>query len=147
MPTGDRLTSAKYDCVADTPLSSESAIDRGLSQAVKLCHGLAVDAGWWAEFNLMSASGQKSFLGTKIALIHSEVSEMLEGLRKGKADDHLPHRTAEEVEAADVFIRLADYCGKRDIDLASAVLEKLAYNQQRADHKPEERAKPGGKVF
>lgn len=31
--------------------------------------------------------------------------------------------------------------------LAGAVIEKLAYNQQRADHKPENRYAEGGKVF
>jgi hypothetical protein len=32
-------------------------------------------------------------------------------------------------------------------DLAGAIMEKLAYNQQRADHKPEARAAEGGKSF
>jgi hypothetical protein len=34
-----------------------------------------------------------------------------------------------------------------DLDLANAVLDKLDYNQNRADHKLENRAKEGGKKF
>lgn len=84
---------------------------------------------------------------TKLALIHSEVSETLEGLRKGLQDSHLPHRSAEEVELADTLIRIFDYAAWRHMDIASAVAEKLAYNEQRADHKPEARAAAGGKKF
>jgi hypothetical protein len=70
---------------------------------------------------------------------------MLEGLRKGLPDSHLPEYSAEAVEAADLFIRLADYCGARNIDLYRVVRDKLLYNARRADHKPEARAAAGGK--
>lgn len=43
-----------------------------------------------------------------IALIHSELSEMLEADRKDSMDSHLPDRKGWEVEGADVFIRLLD---------------------------------------
>lgn len=85
--------------------------------------------------------------GTDCALIHSEVSEAMEGFRKDLMDDHLPHRKMAEVELADVFIRTADTCGKHGFDLAAAVAEKFAYNQVRADHKLENREKEGGKKF
>lgn len=85
--------------------------------------------------------------GEMIALMHSELSEMLEGTRKNLMDDHLPHRRSEEVEAADLFIRLMDYAGGWGLDLDGAVAEKRAYNAVRADHKPENRVKPGGKQF
>lgn len=111
------------------------------------CHRLAVQSGWWTEHDEMPEQYRKYFLGTKIALIHSETSELLEGNRKGRADDHLPHRPAEEVEAADILIRLMDYCGKRGFDLSGAVIEKLAYNQAREDHRPEHRHGDGGKQF
>lgn len=43
-----------------------------------------------------------------IALIHSELSEMLEADRKGLKDSHLPDRDGWEVEGCDVLIRLLD---------------------------------------
>lgn len=115
----------------------------GLEQAVKLCHGLAFMSGWWKPGDAQDLNA----VGTKLALIHSEVSEALEGVRKDKQDDHLPHRKSEEVELADAVIRIFDLAGARDLDLAGAIIEKLAYNQQRADHKPENRAAAGGKAF
>ena len=87
------------------------------------------------------------FCGNKIALKHGEVSEMHEGLRKGLPDKHLPLRSNEEVEAADIFIRLADYCGARNLDLLGAVKEKMKYNSVREDHKIKNRNKEGGKKF
>lgn len=85
--------------------------------------------------------------GEMLCLIHSEVSEMLEGVRKGGDDKHLPDRTVEEVEAADVLIRLLDYCCYRRLDLGGATLAKLAYNRTRADHTREARLAAGGKKF
>ena len=106
-------------------------------------HASCRDAGWWKPEDV----GDKHVLGTKIALIHSEVSEMLEGLRKNLPDDHLPEESMEGVEAADIFIRLADYCGARGINLGSLVAKKLAYNAQRADHKLGAREAEHGKKF
>jgi hypothetical protein len=85
--------------------------------------------------------------GTMIALIHSELSEALEGLRKGRSDEHLPHRLNAEVELADAIIRIMDFAGLKGYDIGGAVIEKLEYNRHRADHKPENRAKDGGKKW
>lgn len=82
-----------------------------------------------------------------LLLVHSEVSEIVEGVRKDVMDDHLPHRKMEEVEAADVLIRLLDYCAYRKLDLAGAVREKLAYNTTRRDHTHEARRAEHGKKF
>lgn len=85
--------------------------------------------------------------GTMIALIHSELSEALEGFRKDLPDDHLPHRPMAEVELADAMIRIFNLTGKKNFDIGGALAEKHVYNMTRADHKPENRAKAGGKKF
>lgn len=85
--------------------------------------------------------------GEMIALMHSELSEMLEGERKNLMDSHLPHRKSAEVELADLLIRAFDYAGKFGFDLDGAVAEKMTYNAQRADHKPAARLAEGGKAF
>jgi hypothetical protein len=106
-------------------------------------HARNVAAGWWSDL----ATGQRIERndGEMIALMHSELSEGLEGVRKSKMDDHLPHRPMVEVEMADTIIRILDYCGGRGLDIGGALVEKLAYNAQRADHKPENRKLADGK--
>lgn len=107
-------------------------------------HERNIKAGWWPNGRLPHSP---EVYALKIALIHSEVSEMLEGLRKGLPDKHLTHRSQEEVEAADILIRLFDYAGARGLDLDGAMAEKRAYNERRADHKAGARSAKGGKTF
>tara|TARA_R110002020_G_scaffold62613_1_gene167337 strand:+ start:10299 stop:10670 length:372 start_codon:yes stop_codon:yes gene_type:complete len=99
--------------------------------------------GWWGDGDNVDPH----VIGTKMCLIHSEVSEMMEGFRKGLPDDKLPHRPMAEVEAADVIIRLLDLAGSQGWDLDGAVREKLEFNSVRPDHKAEARAAFGGKSF
>jgi NTP pyrophosphatase (non-canonical NTP hydrolase) len=117
-----------------------------LTQWRDTVHASTTAAGWW-DVDWNDAVSSANFCAAKIALLHSEVSEMLEGVRKGLPDDHLPHRSMTEVEAADVFIRLIDLCGALNLDIEGAVAEKLAYNQKRADHTRTARAGAGGKKF
>lgn len=86
-------------------------------------------------------------VGTLISLIHSELSECLEGFRKDVMDDHLPHRKMAEVELADAIIRIFDLGGRYNFDLGGAISEKMDYNSRREDHKRENRSQPGGKKF
>lgn len=85
--------------------------------------------------------------GERFALIHSEVSEAFEGVRKNSMDSHLPHRKAVEVELADALIRIFDYAGDNGLDLGGALIEKLEYNRSRADHTNAARLAEGGKKF
>lgn len=120
-----------------------------------IIHMANLDAGWWhdeklEEFfpgpdNLKNFRIMPYVAGTKIALSHSEISEALEGMRKGIMDDHLPHRPMIEVELADAIIRILDIAGALNLDVGGALVEKFNYNQTRADHKPEARQAEGGK--
>ena len=51
------------------------------------------------------------------------------------------------MELADALIRIFDIGGGLGLDLAGALVEKMAYNARRADHRPEARVAPGGKKF
>jgi hypothetical protein len=115
-----------------------------------LCYNESLQLGWhtnpktgvlrtWEENNEM--------FPTRIALCHSELSEAMEGHRKGLMDDHLPERLMAEVELADAVIRIFDLAGNMQYDLGSAIVAKLLYNRQRPDHKMENRLKVGGKTY
>lgn len=116
--------------------------DRHLTLLQNEFHARSRAAGWWSDDPITPET-----VAVKLALIHSEISEALEGVRKDKMDDHLPHRKACEVELADAIIRILDLAGALGYDIGAAINEKMAYNASRADHKPENRAAPGGKVF
>lgn len=101
-----------------------------------------VDVGWW-DIN----ENPNDRYAEKLCLIHSEISESMEGNRKNLMDDHLPHRKMDEVELADALIRILDLGGAMGFDLGGAVVEKLAYNKTRADHKKAARNAEGGKRY
>lgn len=121
-----------------------------LNALVENIHQRNLDAGWWTDLHTgddlrHTTPGPKRNVPEMLALIHSEVSEALEGYRKDLMDDKLPHRPMAEVELADTIIRICDLAGGLGYDLGGALIEKLEYNARRADHKPENRRQPGGK--
>lgn len=119
----------------------------------EVCYSRAERAGWWRDtetgedVRTWPAKYLTLWVATKLALVHSEVSEGLEGHRKSLMDDKLPHRQMLEVELADAVIRAFDLAGGLGFDLGAAIGEKLAFNAVRKDHKIEERVAAGGKAF
>lgn len=88
-------------------------------------HKNAKEHGWWDE--------PRTF-GDVIALCHSELSEALESFRNGEpffwiGDGGKPEGVG--VELADCIIRILDYAGHVDIDMAELVRKKHEYNKTR----------------
>lgn len=116
----------------------------GLNECAKDCHEAAVTGGWWHD-----SQGKKKErnIGELLCLIHSEISEAMEGARKGLMDTHLKHKSMMEVELADAIIRIFDLAESKGFNLGQTIYEKLEYNKSRADHKIKNRIKEGGKKF
>jgi len=72
------------------------------------------------------------YKSTKLSLMHEELCEALQTLRKPDLKDkHLPLADPMGVELADVIIRIADYCVEFKIPLPEIIDEKLIYNETR----------------
>lgn len=122
----------------------EFYVKQSINELVDICYGNASLAGWHKE---VAPEVENYLKATQLMLMVSEIAEAMEGTRKGLMDAHLKQRPMVEVELADVVIRIADFCGRWGLDLGGAVVEKLEYNKNRADHKLENREKEGGKKF
>jgi NTP pyrophosphatase (non-canonical NTP hydrolase) len=87
-------------------------------------HDTAVEKGFWNQLPSVT------FILSKIALIHSEGSEVLEAVRKEQGSDAI----AEEI--ADILIRTLDlYAGMKDVyelpDLDAVMSRKMEKNSAR----------------
>lgn len=116
-----------------------------LKEAVTLLSQMAYhnafDHGFWGDYynslNVMEVSFSLAMKYktdvklSKIALMHSELGEMTEGVRKPHADEHCPEFTSEEIELADAFIRGFDYAAAFNLRLGEAILAKMEYNASR----------------
>ena len=133
--------------MADRYKLNLAAIEVAGNMLTNQCHGAANAAGWWIAKDGTPVRDNPYAFSNKLALIHSEISEAMEGDRKSLKDDHLTDRDMREVELADAVIRIFDLAGAYGMDLGGAIAEKMAYNQSRADHQPAARAAVGGKVY
>ena len=106
----------KYRLNESTPIYDE------LSRQI---HQINVDKGFWGPPEMMDK------YVAKLALIHSEVTEVLEALRKSQGTDKVTE------EFADIFIRCFDLystlvdAGEADADLFGVINRKVEENRQR----------------
>lgn len=112
----------------------------------KLCEAVhRANQRWWHD-PATGASVQRN-VGEMLALVHSEISEALEGDRKNLMDDKLPDIDMFTVELADAVIRIFDIAGAHCPRFGEAFVRKMAYNAVRVDHTNEARLAEGGKKY
>ena len=133
---------------AATPAIPEDILENRFIQAFvgmsREAHQTAVSKGWWEQrwklLELAKAHGEelgafaKAVLdGNSVALMHSELSEAMEGIRHNDPpDDKVPEFTSTEAEYADTIIRIMDTSYERRLRVAEAIVAKMRMNKGRS---------------
>ena len=97
---------------------SNLVTDYGLDAFAATLHEAAIEKGFW--------DGEVSYdkLGNKLALVHSEVTEVLEALRKSKGSEEIVE------EISDVIIRLLDvYAAMRNAGIVDHSLDEILHKK------------------
>jgi NTP pyrophosphatase (non-canonical NTP hydrolase) len=112
----NQITSDSFDRrgVSETTLVT----DYGLDVLSALLHETAIEKGFW--------NSPKNFdvFGNKLALIHSEVTEVLEAMRKNKGSEEIVE------ELSDILIRTLDlYASMRNAGFVEHSLDEVLFSK------------------
>jgi len=92
--------------------------DYGLDALSAILHETAIEKGFW------NAPKNFDVFGNKLALIHSEVTEVLEALRKNKGSEEIVE------EMSDILIRTLDlYASMRNAGFVEHSLDEVLFNK------------------
>ena len=97
---------------------SRLVTDYGLDALAAVLHETAIQKGFW--------EGSRNYdqIGNKLALVHSEVTEVLEAIRKNKGSQEIVE------EMADVLIRLLDlYAAMRNATFIEHSLDEALFTK------------------
>lgn len=113
--------------------SPELVTDYGLDVLSAILHETAIEKGFW--------DSPKNFdvFGNKLALVHSEVTEVLEAIRKNKGSEEIVE------EISDILIRTLDfYAAMRNAGFVTHSLDEILFNKM---EKNKSRQKLHGNLF
>jgi NTP pyrophosphatase (non-canonical NTP hydrolase) len=113
--------------------SNEIVTEYGLDALAAVLHETAVEKGFWdGEYT-------HDKIGNKLALVHSEVTEVLEAVRKSQGSE----KVVEEI--ADIIIRILDvYAAMRNEEAVLHSLDEILNNKMK---KNKQRPKLHGNLF
>tara|TARA_R110001583_G_scaffold63098_3_gene184737 strand:+ start:4513 stop:5004 length:492 start_codon:yes stop_codon:yes gene_type:complete len=119
----------------ELPTSLKASVPLSIHGMAAEAHDMALEKGWWDNSRDIPHC---------LALVHSEVSEALEAYREygisnpddtdyetGARRDPNPKPEGFVYELADILIRVGDLARHCDLDLETAVKEKMEFNSTR----------------